>query len=51
MHILHDPRYLYCMVQHHRFLEDFLMPVPHEKCPLRVAQTGLLLLVMQYKFF
>ncbi len=33
------------------FFEGFLMLIPHEKCPPRVAQTGLLLLVMQYRFF
>ncbi len=27
------------------------MPIPHDKCPPRVAQTGLLLLVMQYRVF
>ncbi len=56
MHVLHDPWCLWCITSwHHWFLEGegfrFPMPILHEKCPPRVQQTGLLLLLMQYRFF
>ncbi len=31
--------------------EGFAMPIPHEKCPLRVAKIAFPLLLMQCRFF